>query len=89
MASAAELIDGAFAVTEYAPGDEMSAGPLSIRFCEVPHFVTTYAVELAGNGSRFTFGADCRPNDSAFGESVRVGGPVSCQRSSTPVDHSK
>jgi hypothetical protein len=33
--------------------------------------------------------ADCRPNDSAFGESVRVGGPVSCQRSSTPVDHSK
>jgi ribonuclease BN (tRNA processing enzyme) len=24
--------------------------------------VTTYAVELTSNGSRFTFGADCRPN---------------------------
>jgi ribonuclease BN (tRNA processing enzyme) len=57
-----DLIDGAFAVHEYAPGDELSVGPLSIRFCEVPHFVATYAVELASNGSRFTFGADCRPN---------------------------
>jgi len=42
--------------------DELSVGPLSVRFCEVPHFVTTYAVELTSNGSRFTFGADCRPN---------------------------
>jgi ribonuclease BN (tRNA processing enzyme) len=60
----ADLIDSAFAVHEYTPGDELSAGPLSIRFCEVPHFVTTYAVELTSNGSRFTFGADCRPNEA-------------------------
>lgn len=57
-----DLIDGAFAVHEYTPADELSVGPLSVRFCEVPHFVTTYAVELTSNGSRFTFGADCRPN---------------------------
>jgi ribonuclease BN (tRNA processing enzyme) len=57
-----DLIDGAFAVREYASVDQFTVGPLSIRFCEVPHFVATYAVELASNGARFTFGADCRPN---------------------------
>ena len=57
-----DLIDGAFAVHEYAASDELTVGPFSLRFCEVPHYVTTYAVELATNGSRFTFGADCRPN---------------------------
>jgi ribonuclease BN (tRNA processing enzyme) len=58
-----DLVDGAFSVNEYAPADELQVGPLAIRFCEVPHFVTTFAVELAVNGTRFTFGADCRPNE--------------------------
>ena len=35
----------------------------SIRFCEVPHYTVTHAVDLASNGSRFTFSADCSPND--------------------------
>ena len=57
-----DLIEGAFAVHEYAASDLATIGPLTIRFCEVPHYVATYAVEFANNGSRFTFGADCRPN---------------------------
>jgi ribonuclease BN (tRNA processing enzyme) len=58
-----DLVEGAFTVHEYVPADELHVGPLGIRFCEVPHYVKTFAVELASNGSRFTFGADCSPND--------------------------
>jgi ribonuclease BN (tRNA processing enzyme) len=58
-----DLIDTAFAVHEYAPDDVLSLGPLTARFCEVPHYVPTFAVELSCNGARFTYGADCRPND--------------------------
>jgi ribonuclease BN (tRNA processing enzyme) len=58
-----DLVEGAFSVHEYAPADELHIGPLKLRFCEVPHYVKTFAVELASNGSRFTFGADCSPND--------------------------
>ena len=42
------------------------AGPLSVRFQPVPHFVATNAIELrprAGGGGRFTFGADCGPSE--------------------------
>jgi ribonuclease BN (tRNA processing enzyme) len=60
----ADLIDNAFVLREYVPRDELSVGPFAVRFCEVPHFTTTYAVELISNGSRFTFGADCSPNDA-------------------------
>jgi ribonuclease BN (tRNA processing enzyme) len=37
-----------------------------VRFCEVPHYTRTYAVELtsAGDGGRFTYSADCGPNDN-------------------------
>jgi ribonuclease BN (tRNA processing enzyme) len=57
-----DLIEKAFALHEYEESDELVVGPLRIRFCKVPHFTTTYAVELSCNGSRFTFGADCSPN---------------------------
>ncbi len=57
-----DLVETAFALREYQAGDELALGPLRLRFCEVPHYVATYAVELSSNGSRFTFGADCRPN---------------------------
>jgi ribonuclease BN (tRNA processing enzyme) len=60
----ADLIDGAFAIREYCTADEIEIGPLQARFCEVPHFVTTHAVDLSVGGTRFTFGADCRPNDA-------------------------
>jgi ribonuclease BN (tRNA processing enzyme) len=58
-----DLLDNAFALSEYEPPSEMSLGPFAVRFCEVPHFTTTYAVEFSSNGSRFTFGADCSPNE--------------------------
>jgi ribonuclease BN (tRNA processing enzyme) len=58
-----ELIERAFALREYEPWDELEAGPFRIRFCEVPHFMTTFAIELRSNGgSRFTYSADCSPN---------------------------
>lgn len=59
-----ELIQHSFELHEYRPGDELQLGPLAIRFCEVPHFTPTFAVELVTpGGGRFTFSADCRPND--------------------------
>jgi ribonuclease BN (tRNA processing enzyme) len=58
-----DLIDAAFALDEYEAVDELELGPLGVRFCEVPHYVTTHAVELTYGGRRFTFGADCRPNE--------------------------
>jgi ribonuclease BN (tRNA processing enzyme) len=65
-----DLIDNAFDLREFAGvdgraqhPDELSAGPFHIRLCEVPHYVTTYAVELTTDTSRFTFSADCKPND--------------------------
>jgi ribonuclease BN (tRNA processing enzyme) len=57
------LVEGAFTIHEYQPWDEFEAGPLRVRFCEVPHYVPTFAVELSSNGgTRFTFSADCSPN---------------------------
>ena len=58
-----DLIDNAFSLHEYSAADEFALGPMQVRFCEVPHFTLTHAIELSCNGSRFTFGADCRPND--------------------------
>jgi ribonuclease BN (tRNA processing enzyme) len=58
-----DLIDAAFEVHEYDAGDTLTVGTLNVRFCEVPHYVATFAVELACERGRFTFGADCRPNE--------------------------
>lgn len=59
-----DLIERAFALQEYALGDELEVGPLRIRFCEVPHYTRTFAVELSGPaGGRFTYSADCSPNE--------------------------
>ncbi|MBV9310547.1 MAG: MBL fold metallo-hydrolase [Solirubrobacterales bacterium] len=59
-----ELIEDAFAITEYDAPDEVSVGPLQVAFCEVPHYAPTYAIELRGtNGARLTYSADCSPND--------------------------
>ena len=61
---AEDLIDSAFAVAEYDPAAPPQLGPFAVRLCEVPHFVLTHAVELSTPaGARFTFGADCRPNE--------------------------
>jgi ribonuclease BN (tRNA processing enzyme) len=59
-----ELVEAAFQLKEYRPWDELEAGPLRIRFCEVPHFTQTFAIELSAVGAgRFTYSADCSPND--------------------------
>jgi ribonuclease BN (tRNA processing enzyme) len=58
-----DLIENAFELREYGPDDQLEIGPLHVRFCEVPHFVQTCAVELSsGNGGgRFVYGADSAP----------------------------
>jgi ribonuclease BN (tRNA processing enzyme) len=59
-----ELIETAFELHEYDAPDELTIGPVTVRFCEVPHYTPTYAVELSSNGSgRLTYSADCSPND--------------------------
>jgi ribonuclease BN (tRNA processing enzyme) len=59
-----ELIETAFDLQEYDEPDQLALGPLGIRFREVPHYTRTFAVDItAQDGSRFTFGADCSPND--------------------------
>jgi ribonuclease BN (tRNA processing enzyme) len=56
------LIEGAFTIHEYQPWDEVSLGPFRVRFCEVPHYTPTFAVELRDGDRRFTYSADCSPN---------------------------
>ncbi len=59
------LITGAFAVSEYAADETLALGPLQVSLCAVPHYVATHAVSVTAPGAgRFTFGADCRPNDA-------------------------
>lgn len=59
------LVDSAFATQEYAPGDEIEVGDLRMRFALVPHYVPTFAVDVAplGGEPRCVFGADCSPNE--------------------------
>jgi ribonuclease BN (tRNA processing enzyme) len=57
-------VQGAFALEEYEPSDTFDLGPLDVSFARVPHFVATNAIELREGDVRFTFGADCAPNDA-------------------------
>ena len=60
-----DLIEAAFALHEYYGPDELELGPLRARFCEVPHYTHTHAVEIADSGgARVTYSADCAPNDA-------------------------
>ncbi len=60
-----DLIESAFRLSEYRPGSTVEAGPLRLRFQEVPHFTQTFAVDItsAEGEGRITYGADCRPGD--------------------------
>jgi ribonuclease BN (tRNA processing enzyme) len=58
-----ELIERAFALSEYDGPDELSLGPITVRFCEVPHYTRTFAVEIAARSGRLTYSADCSPNE--------------------------
>jgi ribonuclease BN (tRNA processing enzyme) len=59
----ADHIDGAFALTVYDPADTIDLQGLTVRFRPVPHFIPCNAVEFREAGARFTFSADCGPND--------------------------
>ncbi|MBA2514716.1 MAG: MBL fold metallo-hydrolase [Solirubrobacterales bacterium] len=62
---APEHIERSFALREYDPGEELVVGELRVRFCPVPHFVPTNAVQVtSGSGGRFTFSADTAPSES-------------------------
>jgi ribonuclease BN (tRNA processing enzyme) len=58
-----DLVDRAFRLSEYDGPDELTLGPIGVRFCEVPHFTRTFAVELSGPSGRLTYSADCSPNE--------------------------
>jgi ribonuclease BN (tRNA processing enzyme) len=58
-----DLIENAFELREYSSADTLTVGPLGIRFCEVPHFTRTNAVEITCNGTRITYGADSSPSE--------------------------
>jgi ribonuclease BN (tRNA processing enzyme) len=60
-----DLIERAFEVHEYDAEETLEVGTLQVRFREVPHFTTTFAVGIssADGGGRFTFGADTAPNE--------------------------
>ena len=59
-----DLIERAFSLREYDPADELAIGPFTARLCEVPHYITTFAIELTAEGRRLTYSADCAPNDN-------------------------
>lgn len=62
---APQQIADAFALTEYDPSRELTVGPFTVAFVDVPHYVPTWACDIrADDGRRFTFGADCGPNDA-------------------------
>lgn len=63
---AEQLIERAFDMRVYAPDDELAIGPLRIRFQEVPHYTTTFAMCLSSvnGGGRIVYGADCSPTDA-------------------------
>jgi ribonuclease BN (tRNA processing enzyme) len=60
-----DLIESAFDLAEYDPDRKGRLGSFEFRFREVPHFITTYAVDIRSRAdrTRFTFSADCRPNE--------------------------
>jgi ribonuclease BN (tRNA processing enzyme) len=60
-----DLIESAFALEEYEPGETVDVDGLRFHFQEVPHFTETFAIDItsANGDGRFTFGADCRPGE--------------------------
>ncbi len=61
-----DLIENAFELREYDPGEVLHAGPLTVRFQPVPHFVATNALEITSavdGGKRLTYGADSSPSE--------------------------
>jgi ribonuclease BN (tRNA processing enzyme) len=60
----AEHVELAFEITIYDPAGTVAIGGLAVRFQPVPHYIPANAVEFAEDGARFTFSADCGPNQA-------------------------
>jgi ribonuclease BN (tRNA processing enzyme) len=59
-----DLIESAFQIEEYAPGDEVEIGDVHATFHPVPHFVETFAVRINnGSSGDLVSSADTRPGD--------------------------
>ncbi len=60
------LVENAFRLEEYDPDSTVTAGSITARFQEVPHFITAYAIDFTSTDGpgRITYGADCRPNEN-------------------------
>lgn len=59
-----DLIESAFEIEEYAPGDSVDAGGIRASFHPVPHFIDTFAVNLSADGTdKLTYSADTRPGE--------------------------
>jgi len=58
-----EVVLDAFDVREYDSAAPLQVGSLRLRLQPVPHYLPTCAVEIAGPGGRFVFGADTAPDD--------------------------
>ena len=62
---APDQITQAFRLEEYDAVEPLQVGPFTVTLAEVPHYIPTWACDLAvADGRRFTFGADCAPNDA-------------------------
>ena len=57
-------LERAFDLRVYDPDETLELGGLALRFRSVPHFVPTYAIEVAGAGGRLTYSADTAPSDA-------------------------
>lgn len=60
-----DLVENAFELTEYAPGDTVAAGEITAAFHPVPHFIDTFAVNLTAEGSdaKLSYSADTSPSE--------------------------
>jgi ribonuclease BN (tRNA processing enzyme) len=59
-----DLIESAFRIEEYEPGETVEIGELRATFHPVPHFVETFAVRINTEGSGdLVYSADTRPGN--------------------------
>ena len=58
-----DLVERAFELHEFDEPDVLELGPFTVRFCEVPHFMPAYAMEIVTANARLTYSSDCAPNE--------------------------
>ena len=59
-----DLIENAFLLNEYEPGEAVEVGEIKASFHPVPHFIDTFAVNISDRGgAKVTYSADTRPGE--------------------------